>query len=61
MSWKQFQVVLAWLSGFFIGASIVAWGVYEINLIDYKEPFVIAVFIMGWLMLAGVLVLANKR
>jgi hypothetical protein len=52
--------VFAWLSGFMLGASTVAWIVHEINLIAYKEPFTIAVFIVGWLLLALVFVLSNK-
>jgi hypothetical protein len=62
MSWKNFQSLIAWLSGFMLGASSVAYAVHRLNVLDFKqEPYTIAVFFVGWVLLAWVFVLSNKK
>lgn len=62
MNNKNFQSLIAWLSGFMLGASVVAYTINKLSVLDFKqEPFTIAVFIVGWALLAWVFVMGNRK
>jgi hypothetical protein len=52
---------LPWLSGFFVAAGSVGWIVQKMRILELQEPFAIAVFIVGWGLLAAVFVLSNEK